>query len=109
MLFRFIMLLSLLLSTGISLGVGAFESYTWLWLLPLVALGFVILFVVLVFVYLLILCKLVKPDQEQDGDDRHYRKVAELVIESAVPLVRLDVKTKGLNKVPADGRFVLVC
>ena len=109
MLLRFLMLLSLAVSTMVSLLAGAFESYMWLWLLPMVALGVLVVLLLCVFAYLLILCRLVKPDQEQDGDDRHYRKVAELVVESVLPLVRIGVKTKGLEKVPAQGRFLLVC
>lgn len=109
MLLRFFMLLSLVMSTVVSLLAGAFESYKWLWLLPLVAFLMLVALLLCTFGYLQLLCRLVKPDQEQDGDDRHYRKVAELVIESVMPLVRIGVKTKGLNQVPADGRFLLVC
>lgn len=109
MLLRFIMLLSLILSAVVSLAAGAFESYMWLWLLPVVALGFGLLFMLATFGYLLLLCRRVDLDREQDGDDPHYRKFAELIIESVVPLVRISVKTKGLNQVPTEGRFMLVC
>lgn len=108
MLLRFIMLLSLLLSTVVSLLTGAFESYQWLWLLPLVALGFLVALILCVFGYVLLLCKLVKMDQEQEYDDPLYRKVAELLVESLVPMVRVGVKSRGLEKVPATGRFMLV-
>ena len=37
MLLRFFCLLSLVAAAILCLPVGAFESYTWLWLLPLVA------------------------------------------------------------------------
>ena len=40
MLLRFYILLSLILGTVIGLPLGIFESYTWLWALPLMALGF---------------------------------------------------------------------
>lgn len=109
MLLRFIMLLSLVLATVASLIVGAFESYKWLWLLPWVAVWAFIALMLCVFGYLLLLCRRVKPDQEQDGDDPHYRKFAELIVESVLPLVRISVKTKGLNQIPAEGRFMLVC
>lgn len=108
MLLRFLMLLSLLLSSVVSLLTGAFESYHWLWMLPLVALGVLVVLIACFFGYLVLLARLVDQTKEQDGDAPHYRKVAELIVESAVPLVRIHVKSKGLDKVPATGRFMLV-
>jgi 1-acyl-sn-glycerol-3-phosphate acyltransferase len=109
MLLRFIVLLSLVFSSVISLIVGAFESYRWLWLLPLLALGFIVAMAACVYGYVDLLRRRVNLDEEQDSDDPHYRKVVELLIESLVPLARVSVKTKGLQKVPAEGRFMLVC
>ena len=39
MLMRLFALIALVLSAIVSLAVGAFESYMWLWLLPVVAIG----------------------------------------------------------------------
>ena len=108
MLLRFFMLLSLVLSAVVSLLVGAFESYRWLWLLPLVALGLLLALILCAFGYLLLLSRRVDLDKEQEYDDPHYRKVAELIIESVLPMVRISVKTKGMEKVPHEGRFMLV-
>ena len=108
MLLRFLMLMSLVVSTVVSLLTGAFDGYHWLWLLPLVALGILAVLIACTFGYLVLLARRVDFHKEQDGDDPHYRKVAELVVESAVPLVRVHVKSKGLDKVPAAGRFMLV-
>ena len=108
MLIRFIALLALVLGTIIGIPMGIFESYAWLWALPLMALGFALLPLLCVFVYVLILCKRVDLDQEQQIDDPHYRKVTELIVESVVPMVRVRVKTLGMDKVP-QGRFMLVC
>ena len=109
MLLRFIVWLSLVLAAVTCLIVGAFESYMWLWLLPLVALAAAVAQILLVAAYALLLAARVKPDREQDGESPLYRRFAELAIDSAVPLVRIGVKTKGLEKVPAQGRFVLMC
>ena len=109
MLLRFIVWLSLVLAAVTCLIVGAFESYMWLWLLPLVALAAAVAQILLVAAYALLLAARVKPDQEQDGESPLYRRFAELAIDSVVPLVRIGVKTKGLEKVPAQGRFVLMC
>lgn len=109
MLLRFIMLLSMVLSAVVCLIVGAFESYKWLWLLPLLTIEMLVALLLCVFGVLMILCKRVDQNVEQDGDDPLYRKVTELIVESVIPMVRLNVKTTGVNKVPQEGRFMLVC
>ena len=108
MLLRFIVWLSLVVAAVVCLLSGAFESYMWLWLLPSVAFGAALTQIAIVAAYALLLSKLVKRDKEQDGEAPHYRWFAELAIESVVPVVRIGVKTKGLEQVP-QGRFVLMC
>ena len=108
MLLRFIVWLSLVLAAVVCLLSGAFENYMWLWLLPSVAFGAALAQIAIVAAYALLLSKLVKRDKEQDGEAPHYRWFAELAIESVVPVVRIGVKTKGLEQVP-QGRFVLMC
>ena len=56
MLLRFIVLLGLVLSAIIGIPMGIFESYTWLWALPLMAVGFAVLALLFVFLYVLLLC-----------------------------------------------------
>ena len=109
MLLRFIILLALVLGAIIGIPTGIFESYTWLWALPLMTLGLALVMLAGVFGFLMILCKRVDQDAEQDGDDPLYRKVTELIVESVLPMVRVSVKVKGVNKVPQEGRFMLVC
>ena len=109
MLIRFLMLLSLILSTVVSLVLGAFESYTWLWTMPLLALGSFVVLMLGLYIYLHIMSCRVDKSAEQDGDDPRYRKLVEMLIASLLPLVSLNVKAKGVEKVPAEGRFMLVC
>ena len=109
MLLRFFCLLSLVLSTVLNLLMGAFESYTWLWMLPLIALGCLLVCLLLAFLFLVILVSLVDLNKEQEKDSKAYRKVTEMYLEAALPVIRWDIKTKGMDKVPHDGRFLLVC
>ncbi len=109
MLLRFFCLLSLVLSAIINSVVGAFGSYTWLWLLPLVALGILLVLLILAFLYLVFLASVVKLDKEQENDSKLYRKTVEMYLDAALPPLRWNVKSKGMEKVPADGRFLLVC
>ena len=109
MLLRLLCLLSLVLSTVFNLILGAFDSYQWLWLLPLIALGCLLVLLTLAFLLLVIMASRVKLDQEQENESKAYRKVTEMYLEAALPVIRWDIKTKGMNKMPADGRFLLVC
>lgn len=101
--------LSLIIGAKICLETGAFLSQTWLWLLPLSALGCLLVFVLLAFLFLLWLCSRVDQNVQQEDDDPLYRRVTNLYIESALPVLRIHVKATGLEKVPTDGRFLLVC
>lgn len=88
---------------------GAFAGLTWLWLLPLSFLGCLLVLLGLAFGFLMILCKRVDQSVPQEEDDPLYRIVTDLIIESALPVLRIFVKKKGMEKMPKDGRFLLVC
>lgn len=109
MLLRFFCLVSLVAATVLCLPVGAFESYTWLWMLPMLALGILLLLILLAFAFLCLLAAVVDLDKEQDHDSKLYRKTVELYLDAALPPLRWNVKSKGMEKVPADRRFMLVC
>lgn len=109
MLIRFLMLLSLILSAVVSLVIGAFESYRWLWAMPSLSLGFFVAMLCCLYGYLDLMSRRVDKTVEQDGDDPRYRKLVETMVESLLPFVSLNVKSKGVEKVPAQGRFLLVC
>lgn len=109
MLLRFIVMVSMALAAIVGLPLGIFESAHWLWVYPLLTVGFILIGALIGYAYLLIMCKAVKLDVEQERDDPRYRRMVELYLDSVLPVVRVGVKTKGLNKVPKDGRFLLVC
>ena len=109
MLVRLIGLLAMVLAAVIGLVLDIFYSYAWLWAYPLLTVGFFLLLAGGVFGYVVWLAKRVDMDKEQDGEDPLYRKVVEEILESVLPLVRVHTKTRGLDKVPNEGRFLLVC
>ena len=104
-----IAVIALLAGALVCLGCDAFVTLTWLWLLPVTALGVFLTLVLLGFLFLLYLCKRVDQNVPQEDDNKFYRFVANLVIESAFPVLRIRVKKSGIEKVPTDGRFMLVC
>jgi 1-acyl-sn-glycerol-3-phosphate acyltransferase len=91
------------------LGCDAFLTTTWLWMLPVSVLGFFLLFALIGFLFLMYLCKRVDQNVPQEEDSKFYRVVADLIVQSALPFLRIRVKQSGAEKVPADGRFLLVC
>ena len=104
-----IAVISVLSGVLVGLGCDAFTTLAWLWMLPVSALGFFLLLAALGFAFLMYLCKRVDQNVPQEDDNRFYRIVANLIIESAFPVLRIHVKKSGIEKVPADGRFMLVC
>lgn len=109
MLLRGLGVIALAVGTVLCLVLEAFECLSWLWMLPLFSLGTLVVLLLLAFAYLVLICKVVDYDKEQTKDSRHYRKVLEAYIESALPVLRVRIKAQGLNQVPTDGRFMMVC
>ena len=93
---------------AVLIGIGA-EGLNWLWMIPVLTLGFVLLGVLLAFLFLLLLASRVDLKKEQQEDSKLYRKTVELYLQSALPPLRWHIKTKGMEKVPTQGRFLLVC
>ena len=109
MLLVWLLILSLALAGAACALTGAFAALSWLWALPLYALGFFLLLVLLVFLYLMYLCSRVDQSVPQEEDDPHYRKVTDLILESVLPVLRIRIRKRGLEKMPQEGRFLLVC
>ena len=93
---------------AVLIGIGA-EGLNWLWMIPVLSLGFTLLGVLLAFLFLLFLASIVDLKKEQQEDSKLYRKTVELYLQSALPPLRWHIKTTGMEKVPENGRFLLVC
>ena len=94
---------------GICAAFGGFGSLQWLWALPVSFVGCFLALVLTGFAFLLYLCRRVDQNVPQEDDDPFYRRVTNLVIGAALPFLRIHVKKSGLEKVPTDQRFLLVC
>ena len=71
--------------------------------------GGVLLLCLGMFLYLLFLCSRVDQSVPPEEDDPHYRKVTNLILESVLPVLRIHIQKNGLEKMPQEGRFLLVC
>ena len=109
MLLLCIAVISLAAGAAVCFGCGAFATLAWLWLLPVSFLGVFLGLLAVCFAILMVMCKLVDQNVPQEDDNKFYRIVADLIVESAFIVLRIHVKKTGLEKVPTDGRFMLIC
>ena len=109
MLIGILSLISVIIGVAVCLLSGSFAGYGWLWMLPVVTIGSFLVQAGGVFGCLMYLCKKVDLDVPQEQDDSHYRKVTNLLLKSVLPILQIRVKKNGLEKVPTDRRFMLVC
>ncbi len=63
----------------------------------------------LVLLFLLVACSVVDMEKEQTEDSKFFRTIANLYIDLALTLGRVEIRTEGLEKIPTDGRFLVVC
>lgn len=104
-----ISVLSALAAVALCLCSGSFEGLTWLLMLPVGFAGSFLLLAALFFLFVLVLCALVRQDQEQEEDSPLYRWTIGLIAGAIHTILQMRVHTKGLEKVPVQGRFLLVC
>ncbi|MBQ9149229.1 MAG: 1-acyl-sn-glycerol-3-phosphate acyltransferase [Oscillospiraceae bacterium] len=109
MLLRSITAVSVLVAVVICVLCGGFAGLNWLWLLPAGFAGCWLVLMLVAFVFLWIYTGRVDKNVPQEEDDPHYRAAMYLYIEALVMLLRVRIHTRGLEKTPQDGRFLLVC
>ena len=95
---------------GISLILAAVRTLgNPLWVLPLYFVVSYVELIVLALALLFVMCRLVDLDKPQEKDNAFYRLVMYLYVDALITLFKAKVHTKGLEKTPKDGRFLLVC
>lgn len=108
MLLNLICVFSALLALGICAGVGGFSTLTWLWLLPLGFVGCFLLGLLACLVLLLITEKHTDPEGEFETDDPYIRGIVRWYAPAVFRLLGCKIEASGTEKLPADGRFLLV-
>ncbi len=63
----------------------------------------------LVALFLVVASLLVDMEKPQEEDSKFYRTLTHLYVDLVLTLGRVEVRTEGLEKLPSDGRFLLVC
>ena len=101
--------LAAILSAVICVWIDSFAKVSWLWLFPLGWLGSFLGILLLAFAFVLILCAFVDLDKVQEKDNKLYRAVTYMIADAAHTVLQVRVHAEGLEKVPTDGRVLLVC
>lgn len=96
--------ISLLVASGMDLFTAAP-----VWVSLLSGVGCYLALALIAFGFLVFLCKLVDLDKPQEHDSKFYRTVMNIYIEALISLVLVRLHTRGLEKTPKNGRFLLVC
>lgn len=109
MLLKVISLLSLTAAAVICYFTAAFGSFAWLWILPLYFFGVYFGCLIFVFLFLLVLSWTIDTSVPQEQDSKFVRWVAKLICPAIFSLLHCHVRTQGLEKLPKDSRFLLVC
>ena len=103
MLLKGIALLSLVFAAASGVAAGS------LWTaLAVFCLAYLVLFLLAV-LFLWICCARVDMEKPQEEDSKFYRRLMHPYIEALITLVGVRLHTKGLEKTPEEGRFLLVC
>ena len=100
--------LAAILSAVICGWIDSFAKVSWLWLFPVSWLGSFLGIIVLVFLLVLAMCAVVDLEKEENEDNRFYRMVLYWIADAAHTVLQVRVHTEGLEKIPADGRVMLV-
>ena len=108
MLLNLICVLSALAALGICAGAGGFSTLAWLWLMPLGFVGCALLGLLACLVLLLITEKHTDPEGEFETDDPYIRGIIRWYAPAVFRLLGCKIQASGTEKLPADGRFLLV-
>ncbi|MBR5022743.1 MAG: 1-acyl-sn-glycerol-3-phosphate acyltransferase [Oscillospiraceae bacterium] len=103
------LILSALIAAVICALTGGFESYHWLWILPVGFLASLLVLALLFFLVLWLSCAFVDIEKPQERDSKFHRFMVSHTAQLVLSILRMKVHTKGLEQIPGDGRFLLVC
>ena len=108
MLLNLIFAFSALVALGICAAAGGFSTLAWLWLLPLGFVGCYVLCLIVCFLMVWLSARGTDPEAEFDTDDPYIRGIVRWYAPAVMRLLGCRIQATGLEKLPADGRFLLV-
>ena len=108
MLLNLIYALSALSAAGICAAAGGFSTLAWLWLLPLGFVGSFVLYTGASFLVVWLSDRYSDPDVLYENDDPYVRGIIRWYAPAVFRLLGCKIETNGIEKLPKDGRFLLV-
>lgn len=108
MLLSILLIASLGAAGAICAAAHAFAGLAFLWLLPVSFAGAFLALTVLALLFLFVVTMLQDPDKQREKDSAFFRFLARIYIEFALTVLPVRLHTKGLEKMPGDGRVLLV-
>ena len=108
MLLNLIYVLSALIALGICAAAGGFGSLAFLWLLPLGFVGCFLLGLLICFLVIWVEEKRTDSEAEFDTDDPYIRGIIRWYAPAVFRLLGCRIEANGTEKLPGDGRFLLV-
>ena len=109
MVISIIAVISAIVAAVICACTDGFSGFSWLWILPAGWLGCFLGILLLAFLLVLIMCCVVDLEKEEHEDNRFYRAVLHMIADAAHTVLQVRVHAEGLEKIPANGRVLLVC
>ena len=104
-----IIIIAAIISVILCVSTGAFVGLAWLWMLPVGCLAAFLGILVLAFLLVLAMSAVVDLEKEEVKDNRFYRWMLYVIADAAHTVLQVRVHAEGLEKIPADGRVMLVC
>ena len=102
------MLLGGILLLAAVCGALLFSATGMWWWLPVGFIGAVVILAGLAFFFLWYICHIVDLSKPQEKDSKFYRTAVSLYIQSLVPVLQIHIHKTGMEKLPENGRFMLV-
>ena len=78
-------------------------------MLPVGWVGAFLCVLLLAFLMVLVMCACVDLEKEEKKDSRFYRSVLYMIADAAHTVLQVRVHTQGMEKIPTEGRVMLVC
>lgn len=108
MLLNLIYVLSALAAAGICAAAGGFSSMAWLWMLPLGFAGSFLLCLAVGFLVIWLSDRYSDPNVQYENDDPYVRGIIRWYAPAVFRLLGCRIEANGVEKLPTDGRFLLV-
>ena len=87
---------------------GAFETFGFLWLLPVGFVGSFLVLAAAIFAGLVLYCEGIDPEKIGDEDSPVFRRFVMELVHAMVTVLPVKVRRRGIENIPTDGRFLLV-